>query len=273
MQVSVESYAAFRRRGKSQRAQQDERIGNLIEVIFHEHKRRYGVRRIGDELKERGIHIGRQRVSRLMNERGLVAKGRKKFRVTTDSEHSRPIAENTLNRDFSPPAPNHAWCGDISYIWTDEGWMYLAVFLDLYSRAVVGWALSKRLKTDFVLLAFQKACARRIPKKGLVIHTDRGTQYASHQFRSLLSRGKCRLSMSRKGNCWDNAVAESFFARLKVELIHGERFHTREQLENELFDYIENFYNSKRKHSSLHYLSPFIFERNRYYQYNKELAA
>lgn len=204
-----------------------------------------------------------------MKERKLEAKGKRRFRVTTNSKHSHPVAKNVLERNFSPEKPNQVWAGDITYLWTQEGWMYLAVFIDLYSRRVVGWATSKRLTTEFVLLAFERACARRNATRSLLVHTDRGSQYASHHFRQTLQRGRHTLSMSRKGNCWDNAVVESFFARLKVEMVHGEKFNSRKQLEYELFDYIERFYNQRRKHSFLEYLSPLMYER----KYNSETRA
>jgi len=174
-------------------------------------------------------------------------------------------APNILGRNFTPERPNQVWAGDITYIWTSEGWVYLAVFLDLFSRKVVGWATSKRLTTSFVLLAFERACARRKPSAELLVHTDRGSQYASRLFRKMLAENNSVLSMSRRGNCWDNAVVESFFARLKVERIHGEKFISRSQLERELFDHIERFYNQRRKLSFLENVSPLMCGNN-YYQ-------
>jgi transposase InsO family protein len=258
--VSPQSYYASRNRAPSNHAKVDKRLGNVIEVLFYEYKRRYGAKRIHQELKDNGLHHGRKRVSRLMKERELEAKGKKRFRVTTDSKHQYPVAPNVLERNFLPVAPNQVWAGDITYLWTTEGWMYLAVFIDLFSRKVVGWATSKRLTSSFVLLAFERALARRKPPDGLLVHTDRGSQYASELFRKMLLSGNCSLSMSRKGNCWDNAVVESFFARFKVEAIHGEKFQTRKELEFEVFDYIERFYNQRRKHSTLEYLSPNLYE-------------
>jgi transposase InsO family protein len=267
--VSEQGYYASLKRPPSARALESQRLGDLVEVTFYENKRRYGVKRIQNVLQDEGIRCGKQRISRLMKERKLEAKGKKRFRVTTNSKHSHPVAENVLERNFSPLKPNQVWAGDITYLWTQEGWMYLAVFMDLYSRRVVGWATSKRLTTGFVLLAFERACARRSPSRSLMVHTDRGSQYASYLFRQMLQRGQHTLSMSRKGNCWDNAVVESFFARLKVEMFHGERFNSRRQLEHELFDYIERFYNQRRKHSFLEYLSPLMYEKI----YNSESRA
>jgi len=262
--VSQKAYYAFRRRKPSMRKKEDERLADLIEVKFHENKRCYGVKRMREALQDEGKCHGKARVSRLMKERGLEAKGKKKYRVTTDSDHQYPLAANVLDRNFTVEAPDRVWAGDITYIHTQEGWMYLAVFLDLFSRKVVGWSLSKRLTSGFVLKAFERALYRRKPAAGLLVHTDRGVQYASSVFRQILRNGSYRLSMSRKGNCWDNAVVESFFGRFKVEAIHGEVFRTRRELELEVFDHIENFYNKRRKHSTLEYLSPQMYEQKYY---------
>lgn len=190
----------------------------------------------------------------------LRAKAGRKYRITTQSEHVYPIAPNTLNRQFDTVRPNEVWVGDITYLWTSEGWMYLAVFIDLFSRMVVGWSLSNRLTGSVVHLAFERACARRSPTSELLIHTDRGCQYAATAFREILSAGNISLSMSRKANCWDNAVAESFFHSFKVEAIHGEIFENRNQLEFATFDYIERYYNRRRRHSTIQYLSPEKYE-------------
>ena len=195
-----------------------------------------------------------------MRKEGLKARGARKFRATTNSKHALPVAANVLERNFNPSAPNQVWASDITYLWTREGWLYLAVFLDLFSRRVVGWAVSKRIDTRLVSMAFLRAIARRSPAPGLLVHSDRGVQYASHEFRQLLSEHAARQSMSRKGNCWDNAVMESFFHSLKVEAIHGLDFQTRKEVEFEVFDYIERFYNPRRRHSKLGYISPMEFE-------------
>lgn len=260
MNVTRQGYYVWLKRKPTDRERANSELGDLIESIFHQYKRRYGVKRIQDELKDRGVRTSKRRISRLMRERELETKGKKKFRVTTDSKHKQAIAPNTLNREFAPAVPNQVWAGDITYIWTQQGWVYLAVFLDLFSRKVVGWATSDTLETSFVLLAFERALARRAPGSGLLVHTDRGSQYASNAFKQVLTQGHFELSMSRKGNCWDNSVSESFFARFKVEAIHGETFHTREDLEYEVFDYIERFYNKIRKHSTIEYLSPNQYE-------------
>lgn len=192
---------------------------------------------------------------------GLRAKAARKFRVTTDSSHQMPVASNLVNQTFTTDAPNQIWVGDITYLFTDEGWMYLAVWIDLYSRAVVGWQLGKRLEASLVTSAFRKACVHRNPPLGLIVHTDRGIQYASELFRLAVARAGARQSMSRKACCWDNAVAESFFHSLKVEAIYGESIETRKEMEYEVADYIEQFYNQKRRHSAIRRISPYDFEK------------
>jgi len=213
-----------------------------------------------DLLCAKGQECRCHRVARLMRQRGLKAKAGRKYRVTTDSTHGKVVAGNLLERRFCPKMPNQVWAGDITYLWTAEGWMYLAVFIDLFSRKVVVWALDTRLKASLVLLALERALVRRRPGTGLMVHTDRGSQYVAQDFISMLENNDLTLSMSRKGNCWDNAVAESFFHTLKVEAIHGERFDTRWQLRNEIFEYIEQYYNCERRHSTFDYLSPDAYE-------------
>ena len=261
LEVSEQGYYAFVKTPESRRKREDRRLGDKVQVVFAEHRRRYGSPRIHKELQSNGIRCGEKRVARLMKERGLRAKAAKKFRVTTDSEHSHPVAPNTLKREFTVSSPNEVWVGDITYLLTSEGWMYLAIFLDLFSRKVVGWALSTRLTGAVVHMAFERACALRKPPPGLLIHTDRGTQYAAEAFRARLKEKDFELSMSRKGNCWDNAVAESFFHTLKVEAIHGEPPICRVQMERKIFDYIERYYNRRRMHSSIEYCSPEVYER------------
>lgn len=192
-----------------------------------------------------------------MRKDGLKAKTIRKFRATTNSSHSLPVAENVLDRDFVPTEPNKAWVADITYIWTNEGWLYLAVVIDLYSRAVVGWSMSERITRSLVIDAFTLAVNRRNPAPGLIHHSDRGSQYASADFQKLLVKYGAICSMSRKGNCWDNAPAESFFALLKRGLVFHNQYQTRDQARQSIFDYIERFYNRKRIHSSLGYRTPF----------------
>lgn len=261
LQVSAQGYYAWRSRPQSRRAYESQRLGDQVQLIFAESKKRYGSPRIYQELRDQGERCSEKRVARLMRQRGLKAKAARKYRVTTDSTHGKPVAANLLNREFSPDRPNKAWVGDITYLWTDEGWMYLAVFLDLFARRIVGWAMSTRLHTELVALAFSRAIVRRQPGPALMVHTDQGSQYVANEFKQALKQQQFTLSMSRRGNCWDNAVAESFFHSFKVEAIHGERFRTRWELEREVFDYIERFYNPKGRHSSIDYRSPEDYER------------
>jgi transposase InsO family protein len=207
-----------------------------------------------------------------MREDGIQAVGRRKFKVTTDSEHQKPVAPNILGRQFEATAPNQKWAGDITYIWTAEGWLYLAVILDLFSRMVVGWSMDSRITKGLVCSALRMAIANRLPLGELLMHSDRGSQYASNEHQRILGAFGLTCSMSRKGNCWDNAVLESFFATLKTECVYQMDFDTRDLARSEIFDYMEVFYNRERFHSSLEYLSPWKFEEN-YYQQNSVLAA
>ena len=261
LEVSEQGFYQWRKRPTARRKLEDQRLGHEVQMIHAESKQRYGSPRIYHEFRERGQQCSRKRVERLMRERSLRARAARKFRATTDSSHSRPVAENHLNREFLVPAPNQTWVGDITYLWTKEGWLYLAVFIDLYSRMVVGWALGTRLSAELALTAWQRACLRRRPGAGLLVHTDRGVQYTADGFSKALEGICAKLSMSRKGNCWDNAVAESFFHSFKVEAIDGFTFETRKSMEYEVFDYIERFYNRVRRHSSIGYRSPEQFER------------
>lgn len=190
----------------------------------------------------------------------LRAKAGRKFRVTTDSLHDKPVAPDLVQRNFTAPTPNTVWVSDITYLWTEEGWLYLAVFIDLYSRMVVGWATGVRLQASLVTLAFARAVARRRPKAGLIVHSDQGVQYASEAFRQALTETHARQSMGSRGDCYDNAVAESFFHSFKIEAIYGSDIETRREMEYEVFDYIERFYNKKRKHSAIGLRSPEKFE-------------
>ena len=235
-------------------------LKKMISSIFHEGRCVYGSRRVKHKLALQGIIISRRRIIRLMNEEGLICKTRRKFRVTTDSRHNKPVADNLLNRRFNVQQPNRYWVGDITYIATEEGWLYLATVIDLYSRQVVGWSMSNRMKADLVNDALLMALWRRKPSRGLVWHTDQGSQYVSDSHLKLIKQHHIIQSMSRKGNCWDNAVSESFFHSLKTELTHHCKFKTREEAKNVIFEYIEVFYNRIRIHSANNYLSPFEYE-------------
>jgi putative transposase len=249
---------------KSREKPEPDKKKSMREKVLEIHavsRKTYGSPRILFALKNAGMHCNHKTVERIMKVNNIRAKQAKKFRPTTNSSHKLPIAKNILNRDFEQDAPNQAWVTDITYVWTDEGWLYLVVFIDLWSRRVVGWSMSDRMQSEFVRDAFLMAC-RKIKGKvtKLVIHSDRGSQYASDIFREALKKQGCTQSMSRKANCWDNAVAESFFGSIKKEMIHLERYETREAARKAIFDYIEIFYNKVRIHSTLDYLSPEQFE-------------
>jgi putative transposase len=260
LQVSRSGYYAWCQRPAAARTLKDQTLSLEVAAIHAESRGRYGSPRIHAELRERGQRTGRKRVARLMRTAGLRARERRRFRCTTDSRHGMAIKANLLARRFAVPAPNSGWVTDITYLWTWEGWLYLAVILDLFSRRVVGWGLSERLEREGALDALKMALQNRQPPQGLLHHSDRGSQYASHEYQQLLAAHGALSSMSRKGNCWDNAVAESFFATLKLELAYRRHWRTRTQARNEIFEYIELFYNRQRRHSALGYLSPDEFE-------------
>jgi putative transposase len=223
----------------------------------------YGSRRMAKALRVLGYRVGRHQARSLMREAGVWVRYRRRYRATTNSNHRQPVFENRLERDFSVEVPDHVYAGDITYVWTQEGWLYLAVVIDLYSRKVVGWSMGRRLTSSLVCDALQMALWRRRPPKGqLVHHSDRGVQYASRAFRKLLKAHGIEGSMSRKGDCWDNAVVESFFGSLKSERVHWRSYQTREEARADIVDYITMFYNSRRLHSYLGYQSPDEFERN-----------
>lgn len=259
--VSPGGFYAWQARPPARRVRADKRLGVEIAAIHAESRQRYGSPRIHAELRDRGCRTGRKRVARLMRVRGLAARRRRRFRVTTQSRHPFPVAPNVLARQFARAAPDQAWVTDITYIPTGEGWLYLAVILDLCSRFAVGWAMSERITDDLTLGALDMALARRRPAPGLLHHSDRGSQYASGDYPRALAQHGIVCSMSRRGNCWDNAVAESFFATLKVELVHDAAWDTRAAARRELFEYLEPFYNGRRRHSALGYLSPRAFEQ------------
>jgi transposase InsO family protein len=247
--------------GRDSRGLNDRRLLGSIREIFAASGETYGSPRISHELRERGVACDKARVERLMRENGITPPRKKKYRVTTDSNHPNPVAPNILHRDFTSPGPNCRWAGDITYVWTWAGWLYLAVVLDLFSRRVVGWAMDSRLDTESLpLRALQMALANRAPERGLIHHSDRGTQYTSKEYQELLKARGIVCSMSRRGDCWDNAVVESFFATLKLDLIFRETFRTRQEARLAIFNYIEVFYNRQRRHSTLGYLSPAQFE-------------
>ena len=260
LKVAPAGYYAWGKRPASQRAQANRALLAEIRVIHAQSRRTYGSPSIFDALQKRGLRVGEKRVARVMREACIRAKTVKKWRATTDSSHPLPVADNALDRQFAVTAPNCVWAGDITYVWTDEGWLYLAAVLDLYSRAVIGWAMGPRLTADLARAALTMALWRRKPKPGLLHHSDRGVQYASLGYQRALADAGLRCSMSRKGNCWDNAVVESFFGTLKKELIHDQRYPTRDAAKQDIFEWIEVFYNRQRRHSTLGYRSPAKFE-------------
>jgi putative transposase len=252
---------AFQKRQESQRAREDRTLLVHIREAYSDSRRTYGSPRVHFELQDRGFRVGRNRIARLMRLEGLKARHRRRFVSTTRVDPALPVAANLLNRNFSPVKPNAAWAADITYIRTLQGWLYLAVVLDLYSRRIVGWATSARIDRQLVLRALAMGIDRRGPSAGLMHHSDRGCQYASWDYQRTMRQLGIACSMSRKGNCWDNAVVESFFSTLKTEMVHRTTFTDRSQAHSAVFDYIETFYNPKRRHSSLGYLSPMNFER------------
>ena len=258
LDVSRAGFYAWKKRGVSQRRIDDAMLAVEITKIHEESDKTYGSPRVHVALEKRSHRVSRKRVARIMRQRNLAGKRRRRFCITTTCDKTLPTAPNALARRFTQTAPNRAWVGDITYLWTREGWMYLAVLIDLCSRRVVGWAMGSSLATDLPLTALRMAIRTRRPPPGLVHHTDQGCQYASHAYRRELAAHGMICSMSRRGNCWDNAVAESFFATLKGELDID--FDTREQARLRCFEYIEGFYNRRRMHSSIGYEIPEQFE-------------
>lgn len=261
LRVSAGGYYDWRGRPKNAKTERREALVGAIKAVHGEMKARYGSPRIHDELVARGLPCCVKTVARLMRQHGIAAKTKRKFRCTTDSNHAHPVAENIVDRDFNPKAANRTWTADITYVWTAEGWLYLAAVEDLYSRQIVGWSMGSRIDSRLVVDALEMALARRQPGEGLVAHSDRGSQYASVQYQGLLARHGITCSMSRRANCWDNSPMESFFASLKKELVHDENYATRTEARASLFEYIEMFYNRIRRHSSLGYKSPVEYER------------
>jgi putative transposase len=265
LEVARSGFYAWRNHPPSARSQENQQLSKQIEAIHEESRQTYGAPRIHAVLQSKGFQVGHNRVARLMAQQGICVRPKRKFKITTDSNHPYPIAENVLNRNFTAAEPDQAWVADITYIPTLQGWLYLAVIIDVFSRRVVGWSLADHMRTDLVLNALQSALGHRLPSTaGLVFHSDRGSQYASHDYRNALQTAGITCSMSRKGNCWDNSVAESFFGTLKTELIHPRIFATRDLAKTMIVEWIEVFYNRQRLHSTLGYLAPAQFEHQYY---------
>lgn len=256
LKVSRSGYYRWRWKIPSQRDQADKVLLLQIERVHHEHRGHAGALKTWYVLKRQGIACGKHQVARLRRVNGIVAKRRKRFVVTTRSKNTKWVAPNLLQRDFTVQQPNQVWVGDVTFIPTQQGWLYLAVLIDLYSRQVIGWSMSNRNNTPLLLGALEMAIARRQPSEGLIHHSDQGQTYAAQSYRDLLAQNSITPSMSRKGDCWDNAVAESFFATLEFELIEQQVFPTRDLARSAIFDFIEVFYNRQRAHQTLDYRTP-----------------
>lgn len=276
LEVSASGYFTWARQHKAKGTTPpgrytDEALLVHMRSIHAEVKQEYGWPRMHKELLARGIRVGKERVRRLMKQHGIRAKTKRKFVVTTDSKHNLPVAPDLVQRKFNPEAPNQIWSGDITYIATDEGWVYLAAVIDLFSRQVVGWSMKDHMQTSLVKDALTMARFRRRPAAGLIFHSDRGSQYCSHEFQNALKGWEMRSSMSRKGNCWDNAPTESFWGRLKTASLYGRKFATRQEAMDAVLDWMA-FYNHRRLHSTLGYLSPMQFEQ-RWHAAQRKKAA
>jgi transposase InsO family protein len=260
LEISRSSYYAWHSRPKGRLWSENMYLSQRIRSIYEQKKQRYGSPRITAELRDEGFSCSRNRVARLMKRQGITAKIRRRFRVITNSNHKLPVSENLVEMQFKPDRANSLWTSDITYIRTREGWLYLAVVLDLWSRSVIGWRADRNMDENLVIKPIEKAIRDRQPGGELILHSDRGSQYASQRLRQILRENNITQSMSSKGNCYDNAPTESFFSTLKRELIYRESYRTREEAKQKLFEYIEVFYNRQRRHSTLGYLSPMQFE-------------
>lgn len=258
--VSRSSYYSWLAVPVSNRKLADKELGANITQIYSNHKGKYGYPRITKQLNKTGISCGKNKVYSIMNKLGLKAKHKRKFKATTDSNHKLAVYENIINRDFTATDINQKWFSDISYIETAQGWLYLAVIIDVYSRAVIGWAMDNNMEKSLVCNALHMALWRRHFPKGVIIHSDRGSQYCSYEYQNILQSYNLICSMSRRGNCWDNAIAETFFHTLKTELVYDCKYKSREEAKSSIFNYIEAYYNQTRMHSSIGYLAPMEFE-------------
>jgi putative transposase len=274
LNVSRSGYYAWSKRPPSPRTLENEKLSEEIQQIHQDSRKTYGSPRIQMALMAKGWEVSRQRVARLMEKLGITAQTKRKFKATTDSGHDLPIAPNVLDRNFVTSEPDQTWVADITYIWTTEGWVYLAVILDLFSRRIVGWSMAEHLRSELVLSALDAALGHRVPSTaGLLFHSDRGSQYASDTYQSALRNAGITCSMSRRANCWDNAVAESFFGTLKTELIHRTTFSTKVIAKTTIAECIEVFYNRQRIHSTLGYVSPVQFEEEYWRALSHPIAA
>jgi putative transposase len=274
LNLARSGYYAWCKRKTSPRTQENEILSDQIKQIHQASRQSYGSPRIHAALLAKGFQVGRKRVVRLMAKLGIGARPKRKFKATTDSEHDSPIAKNVLDRDFTTTEPDRVWVADMTYIWTTEGWLYLAVIIDLFSRRVVGWSMADHMRTELVLTALEAALGQRVPSPtGLVFHSDRGSQYASADYQAALLKADINGSMSRRANCWDNAVAESFFGTLKIELIYPRIFSTKAIARTVIAEWIEVFYNRQTIHSTIGYLTPVQFEENYWSTLDHPMAA
>jgi len=261
MEVSRSGYYIYLK-NKAKKLGLNIKIISELKILHRISNRSYGSRRMAKAISAQGYKVGRYKIRRLMQENGISCKQRRRYTVTTQSKHDLKTAKNVLNRNFSVKKPNSAWVADITYLWTNEGWLYLAAVLDLFSRKVVGWSMSDNMQANLVERAFTMATSSRRPLSGFLHHSDRGIQYASKQYQQVLKRSGAIVSMSRKGNCWDNAVMERFFGTLKSERTDNKRYVTRAEAKTDVAHFIEIFYNNQRLHSTLNYMSPVQYEIN-----------
>ena len=264
LSVSRSGYYSWHKRPESHRTSENKELLKQIKLVYETNRQVYGSPRITHELRSKGLSCGENRVARLMRLNAITAKSKRRFKVTTNSKHKLSVAENLVNQNFIAEKPNKLWTSDITYIWTTEGWLYLAVVLDVFSRAIVGWATSAHATSNLVTEAVKNALIGRKIGTGLIFHSDRGSQFASDDVKELLKQKQITQSMSAKGNCYDNAITESFFSTLKTEHTFFEKFQTRREARSSIFNYIEMFYNRKRRHSAIEYMAPFEFEKSNY---------
>jgi len=270
LKIKRSSYYDWLKRPESNRKKDDKKLLKEIQRIHKKSYETYGIRRTKAQLNKEGIICGKNRVAKLMRENGIYSRLKRKFKATTNSNHNYPVAPNLLNQDFQSDVPNKKWVGDITYIPTDEGWLYLSGIEDLFNRKIVGWSFSNRITKELTISSLKQAIGKEMPGSGLIFHSDRGSQYAAYAFQDELRKYDIRQSMSRKGNCYDNACMESFFSSLKKDIIYGRKFKTREEAKVLIIEYIESFYNNRRLHSSLDNMSPNEFSSQ--YLKNKNVA-
>jgi len=270
--VSASGYHKWLKRKGSQRAIEDQRIVGIIKFHYNRSKGTYGLPRIFAAMRKEGFAVNKKRIARLMRANNIKAKTKRRFRITTVRNSKAAASDNILNKNFTASKENKIWTGDITYLWTKEGWLYLVVVMDIYSRKIVGWSLGSCLSTELVIRALLMAIVHRNPARGIIFHSDRGSQYTSSSFRQILKNYGIVQSMSSTGNCYDNAITESFFHTLKTELVYWNHYQTRDEAKGSIFEYIEIFYNRQRLHSALNYLSPVEFEEKNWKELIEKVA-